>query len=207
MPEPSTTTSSPLTSCFDFFFPAGASVPVASATAVPTTDWFSSSPPTAATVASMRPVDQLVEAVAVTLLEGRALGLPVVGEDDDLVRARRVAARALDAAELLVELAQRLERVAALEPGVVRDLVVAGEGGVDGGAALEHVGDDGVHRQVADEHADAGADERVLHAAVAAREDVALRLARIAAVSSRKTSQKTSTSRRVTLKPLAKNGR
>ena len=62
-----------------------------------------------------RALDELVEAVAVALLEGRALRLAVVGEDDDLVRPRRVAARALDPAELLVELAQRLERVGALE--------------------------------------------------------------------------------------------
>ena len=110
------------------------------------------------------------------LLEGRALRLAVVGEDDDLVRARRVPAGAVDAAELLVELAERLERVGPLEPGVVRDLVVAREGRVDRGAALEHVGDHGVHGQVADEDADAGADERVLDAAMAARADVALRL-------------------------------
>ena len=50
------------------------------------------------------------------LLERRALSLAVVGEHDDLVRARRVAAGALDAAELLVELAQGLERVRALRP-------------------------------------------------------------------------------------------
>ena len=75
-------------------------------------------------------------AVAVALLERRALRLAVVGEDDDLVRPRRVAARALDPAELLVELAQRLERVGPLEPGVVRDLVVARERRVDRGPAL-----------------------------------------------------------------------
>ena len=81
-----------------------------------------------------RALDQVVEPVAVALLERRALGLAVIGEDDDLVRARRVAARALDPRELLVELAQRLERVGALEPGVVGDLVVAREGRVDGRA-------------------------------------------------------------------------
>ena len=48
-----------------------------------------------------RPLDrtsnELVERVPVALLERRALGLPVVGEDDDLVRARSVssAARAI----------------------------------------------------------------------------------------------------------------
>ena len=40
-----------------------------------------------------RALDELVEPVAVALLEGRALRLAVVGEDDDLVRPRRVAGR------------------------------------------------------------------------------------------------------------------
>ncbi len=44
-------------------------------------------------------LDELVEAVPVALLEGRALRLPVVGEDDDLVRPRGVAARSLDLRE------------------------------------------------------------------------------------------------------------
>ncbi len=78
-----------------------------------------------------RALDELVEAVAVSLLEGRALRLAVVGEDDDLVRPRRVAARELDVAEVVVELAQRLEGVGALEARVVRDLVVARERRVD----------------------------------------------------------------------------
>ena len=82
-----------------------------------------------------RALDELVQVVAVALLERRALGLPVVGEDDDLVRARREPAGALDPAELLVELAQRLERVRALEARVVGDLVVARERRVDGRAA------------------------------------------------------------------------
>src|SRR4051794_41156814 len=55
--------------------------------------------------AAQRALDELVEPEAVALLEGRALGLSVVGEDHDLVRARGVAPRALDPGELLVELA------------------------------------------------------------------------------------------------------
>ena len=74
-----------------------------------------------------RPLHELVEPVAVALRERRALRLPVVGEDDDLVRPRGVSARALDAPELLVELAQGLERVRSLQAGVMRDLVVARE--------------------------------------------------------------------------------
>src|SRR5215203_3826789 len=53
-----------------------------------------------------RPAHEVVEAVAVSLLEGRTLSLTVVGEDDDVVRPRCIPPRALDAAELLVELAE-----------------------------------------------------------------------------------------------------
>ena len=62
-----------------------------------------------------RTLHELVEPVAVALLEGRSLRLPVIGEDDDLVRPRCEGAGALDPTELLVELAQRLERVRPLE--------------------------------------------------------------------------------------------
>ena len=120
-----------------------------------------------------RALDQLVEAVAVALLEGRALRLPVVGEDDDLVRPRRVAARALDLREVVVELAQRLERVGALEAGVVRHLVVARERRVDGGPPAHHVGEHAGHDQVAHEDAERRPHQRVDAAAVAARPHVA----------------------------------
>ena len=120
-----------------------------------------------------RALDELVEPVAVALLEGRPLRLPVIREDDDLVWPRRVPPGALDAPELLVELAQRLQRVGALEPGVMRDLVVAREGRVDRGAALHHVREDAVDDQVADDHAHRRAHERIDAAAVAARPDVA----------------------------------
>ena len=116
-----------------------------------------------------RLLDEIVQAVAVPLLEGGALGLAVVGEHDDLVRPRRVTASPVDAAELLVELPQRLERVGPLQPGVVRDLVVAREGRVDGGAAAHHVGEDAVDDQVAHDDAHRGAHERVEAAAVTAR--------------------------------------
>ncbi len=112
---------------------------------------------------------QLVEAVAVALLEGRALRLAVVGEHDDLVGARGVLPGARDAPELLVELAQHLHGVRALEARVVRHLVVAGEAGVDGGHAHHHVADDAVHGEVAHEDGETGAHERVAERAVAAR--------------------------------------
>ena len=109
-------------------------------------------------------------------------------------------------AELVVELAQRLERVGALEAGVVRDLVVAREGRVDGGSAAHDVGEDAGDDQVAHEDAERSAHQRVDAAAVPARVHVAADR-RSAAVHSRITSQPKRTSVRVTLSPLAKKAR
>ena len=86
---------------------------------------------------------------------------------------RRVPPRPLDAAELLVELAQRLHRVGPLEPRVVRDLVVARERRIDRGAAAHHVGEHAEHDQVADDHAHRRPQQRIDPAAVAARAHVA----------------------------------
>ena len=72
-------------------------------------------------------------------------------------------------AELVVELAQCLQGVGPLQAGVVRDLVVAGERGVDRGAAAHHVGEDAGDDQVADEDAERATHQRVDPAAVAAR--------------------------------------
>ena len=120
-----------------------------------------------------RALDELVEAVAVSLLEGRSLRLPVVGEDDDLVRPRGVVAGALDVPEVVVELAQRLEGVGTLEARVVGDLVVARERRVDRGAPAHDVGEHARHDQVAHEHAERSPHQRVDAAAVAARLHVA----------------------------------
>jgi hypothetical protein len=97
----------------------------------------------------------------------------VVGEDDDLVRTGCVAPSPGNAAELLVELAQGFQRVGALQAGVVGDLVVAGEGRVDGGAAAHHVGEHAEDDQIADHHAHRRAQERVDTAAVTTRAHVA----------------------------------
>ncbi len=122
-------------------------------------------------------LDQLVQAVAVALLERGALRLAVVGEHDDLVGTRGILASARDPAELLVDLAQHLHRVGALEPGMVGDLVVAGEARVDSRDAVHHVADDAVDREVPDEDGQAGADERVAERTVTARSHVAAALA------------------------------
>ena len=118
------------------------------------------------------PLDELVEPVAVPLAEGRSLRLAVIGQDDELVRACGVAAGALDAPELLVELPQRFERVLAFEAGVVRDLVVAREGRVDRRPPLHHVAEDAVDNQVADDDAHRRPQERIGAAPMAARADV-----------------------------------
>ena len=120
-----------------------------------------------------RALDELIQPVAVPLLEGRALCLSVIGEHDDLVGTRRVAARAVDAPELLVQLAQRLESVRPLEPRMVRDLVVARERRVDSRPAAHHVRQHAVDDQVPDDHAHRAAQERIDAAAVPSRPHIA----------------------------------
>ena len=105
--------------------------------------------------------DEIVEAVAVPLLERRALGLTMVGEDDDFVGPRRIAACTFDPGELLVELAQSLERVRPLEPRMVRDLVVARKRRVDRRPSLHEIGEHTEDDQVADDHAHRPAHERI----------------------------------------------
>jgi hypothetical protein len=63
-------------------------------------------------------------------------------------------------------------------PGVVGDLVVAGEGRVHGGASAHHVGQDAEDDEVADDHAHRAAHQRIDAAAMAARAHVAAGRAR-----------------------------
>ena len=125
-----------------------------------------------------RAANEILERVAVPLLERGALRLAVIGEDDDVVRPRRVLPRPLEAPELLVELPERLERVGPLEPGVMGDLVVAREGGVDRRPADEHVREHGVDDEVAQADAHSGAQERVDPTAVPTGTHVSPALAR-----------------------------
>ena len=123
--------------------------------------------------ACQRAFDELVEAVPVALLERRSLGLPVVGEDDDLVRPWRIAGSELDLAEVVVELPECLEGVGPLEARVVRHLVVARERRVDRGAPAHEVGEDAGGDQVAHEDAQRAPHQRVDASAVTARLHVA----------------------------------
>src|SRR4051794_31243799 len=76
------------------------------------------------------PADQFLDRLPEPLAERLALGLAVVGEDDEVVPARRQRAGPVQAAELLVDAVQHREAVGALEPAVVSGLVVAQEVGV-----------------------------------------------------------------------------
>ena len=103
---------------------------------------------------------------AVALAERPPLGLAVVGEHDEVVRARRLLDRALEPGELRVVLPQDRERVGLLDPGVVGDLVVADEGRVDDGDALDDVAHQAGDVQVAHDDRDRAAHPRVEAAAV-----------------------------------------
>ena len=76
-------------------------------------------------------LDDVLEAFAVALAEGRALALAVVGEHDQLVRPRPVLGGRGDPLDREVDAPQHRERVRPLQPGVVRDLVVGQERRVD----------------------------------------------------------------------------
>ena len=124
-----------------------------------------------------RALDEVVEAVAVALLESGALRLAVVGEDDDLVRPARSGGRG------------RCARTGRRACGVPRACPAArGPSGARprrswrrsrrSRGALHHVREDAVHDQVADDDAHRGAHERIEAAAVSARLHVAPALPR-----------------------------
>ena len=85
-------------------------------------------------------VGQVGQRETVFLQEGRALALPVIGEDEEVVRARRFPGHALQMGEDLVEGGQDLQRVLAVDPGVMRHLVIAEEGVVDRRHPAQQVG-------------------------------------------------------------------
>lgn len=105
--------------------------------------------------------DQVAEGEPVAGAEGLAGALAVVGEDDDAVRARGVFGDVLDQGERAVQALKDLRGVAARRPGVVGDLVVGDEVGVDGRTPGEHVAHDGGDHDIAFHDGREGADERV----------------------------------------------
>ncbi len=116
--------------------------------------------------------DQVGERDAVTVAEGRSLRLSVIGEHREAHRPGRPGRRTLETGELLVELAEDLQRLRALDARVMRDLVVTGERRVEDGAPGEDVPDDGRDLQIALDHGRPRAHEGVLEAAVHAGPDV-----------------------------------
>ena len=61
----------------------------------------------------------------VALLEGRPLALAVIGEDDEVIWPRRGGSDAFEVGEDRVYGREDRERVVAIDPGVMGDLVIA----------------------------------------------------------------------------------
>ena len=91
--------------------------------------------------------DEILKAGRLGVLERRALGLSVVGQDDEPVGPRREPGCSLQPADLPVDAAQHSERVVPFDPGMVGHLV-AHERRVDDGASGGHVVKHGTHDHV-----------------------------------------------------------
>jgi hypothetical protein len=105
--------------------------------------------------------DELLERDPVSVQEGRALGLTVVGEHDQPVGPRRVAGGRGDPRDLPVAPAQRQQGLRTLDPRVMGDLVVREERGVRDRAPGVHVGDHGRDLEIALDHRRPCAHQRV----------------------------------------------
>ena len=117
-------------------------------------------------------VDEPLERDVVLRAKGHALALAMVREDDHVVRPVRGLGRVSDPAESPIDATQDVERVVALDTGMVRHLVVADERGIDDGAAGVGVGDHRLHGDVTQDHDRDGAQQRVAHTTMHARDDV-----------------------------------
>ena len=107
-------------------------------------------------------LDEIQDADAIALLEGRTQGLPVVGEDQDLVGAGGfVFDDPLEARHLLVELAQGKVGVMRVRTGMVGDFVVAGIQGVHRRRAADDIQDGEIGADIAQEDVNGGAQEWV----------------------------------------------
>ena len=92
--------------------------------------------------AAHQAADVLAEAHAVALQERLAEALAVVGQDDELVRPRRLVGRLDQRRDRAVHAVERLERLDPLGTAVVGELVVVGEVGVDDVGPAVHLVDD-----------------------------------------------------------------
>ena len=110
-----------------------------------------------ADVGAAEPADQLLDRLPEPVGERPALGLAVVGEDDEVVAARRQRAGPVQPAELLVDAVQHGQAVGPLQPAVVGGLVVAEEVGVGDRAPGQHVLEQRVDDDVAGDDRDARA--------------------------------------------------
>jgi hypothetical protein len=97
----------------------------------------------------------------------------VVGEHDDAVGPRHLRGGPNQPGQLVVQPAQGVHGVVPFDAGVVRDLVVADEVGIDDGTAGAHVADQGGDDDVAGQHGGEGPEQRVDAAAVHPWSDVA----------------------------------
>ena len=104
---------------------------------------------------------QLLERDVVALPERPPLRLAMVGEHDEVVRARRLKHGALQPLELRVEQVEHGEGIRLGDAGMVGDLVVADEGRVRDRHALDDVREQRRDVEVAHRHRDGGARERV----------------------------------------------
>src|SRR5215217_2263940 len=95
---------------------------------------------------------EMLQRRAVAILECRPLGLAVVGQNDQTVRAGRILNGRFDPCELPVDLAQGGERIRALYPRVVGNLVVAEERRVGDRTPGIEISDQRLHLEVALDH-------------------------------------------------------
>ena len=106
-------------------------------------------------------IERLAEAIA----EWHTQTLPVVGQEDDPVFARRLLGHLDQRADGAVEAVERIDGLDALRPDVVGECVVAGVVHVDGRSAGEHLLDHECRRQVPQRNVGQGALEGVVESA------------------------------------------
>src|SRR2546428_2202480 len=125
-------------------------------------------------VGAHEPAGDVLEACAETLAEERAGSLPMVGEDDEAIRPRSVELRSLDDRQDVVDAAKGLARLDPIDAGVMRDLVVVDQVGIDHARAFVHLLYDERRHEMAQHDVGRGAGERIRERACSTRRDSAL---------------------------------